>query len=122
VRAALAEGLRPPSGLEWLLLDQMAQACTMMQLWGERLAALTQLAALARKPNPERPGDPLGRQLSEAEMMQEAVGMVERSHRQSLKALEAFQKQRRLAPAVIVRNAGQVNVGGQQVNLQAGKW
>ena len=46
--------------------------------------------------------------------------MVERYHRLFLKALEALQRQRRLAPAVVVRNAGQVNVAGQQVNVNAG--
>ena len=50
-------------------------------------------------------------------MTEEAAAMVERWHRLFLKTLEALQRQRRLAPTVIVRNAGQVNVGGQQVNL-----
>jgi hypothetical protein len=117
VRAALADGLRPRNGLEWLLIDQMTQAHTLQLLWQENLVALTLLASRARKPDPEMPGHPLGRRLSEAEMVEEAVAMVERYHRLFLKGLEAFQKQRRQAPAVIVRNAGQVNVGQQQMNV-----
>jgi hypothetical protein len=53
-------------------------------------------------------------------MREEAAAMAERWQRQFLKALEAYQKQRRLAPAVVIRNACQVNVGGQQVNVSAG--
>jgi hypothetical protein len=117
VRAALADGLRPRNGLEWLLIDMMAQAHTLLQLWQENLVALTLLAARACKPAPDRSDHPLGRRVSEAEMMEEAAAMVERYHRLFLKTLEAFQRQRRQAPAVIVRNAGQVNVGQQQMNV-----
>jgi hypothetical protein len=117
VRAALAEGLRPRNGLEWLLIDTMAQAQTLLLLWQENLAGQTLLAARARKPDPDMPRHPLGRRLTAAEMREEAAAMVERWQRQFLKALEAYQRQRRQAPAVIVRNAGQVNVGGQQVNV-----
>ena len=78
---------RPRNGLEWQLIDTMAQAQTLMQLWQVNLVALTLLAARAVKPDPERPGHPLGRRLSEAERTEEAASMVERRHRQFLKTL-----------------------------------
>jgi hypothetical protein len=119
VRAALAEAWGPRDGLEWLLIDLMAQAHSLLLWWQENLVALTRQAARAAKPDPEWPGHPLGRRLADAEMTEEAVGMVERYHRLFLKTLEALQRQRRLAPAVVIRNAGQVNVGGQQLNVNA---
>jgi hypothetical protein len=116
VRNGLAEAWRPRNGLEWQLLDTMAQAQALMRLWQENLVALTLLAARAGKPDPERPKHPLGRRLTEAEMTEEAAAMVERWHRMFLKTLEALQDLRR-RPPVVVRRAGQVNIGAQQVNV-----
>jgi hypothetical protein len=116
VRNGLAEAWRPRNGLEWQLIDTMAQAQALMRLWQENLVALTLLAGRAGKPDPEWPGQPLGRRLSEAEMTEEAAAMVERWHRLFLKTLEAHQELRR-RPPVVVRRAGQVNIASQQVNL-----
>ena len=121
VRDGLAEAWRPRNGLEWLLIDLMAQAQALLRLWQENLLAMTVLAGRAAKPDPEWPGHPQGRRLSEAERTDEAAAMVERWHKLFLKALEALQRQRRLAPAVVIRNAGQVNVGGQQLNVNASR-
>ena len=43
--------------------------------------------------------------------------MVERFHRMYLRSFRALRDLRRYAPSVVVQNAGQVNVGGQQVNV-----
>jgi hypothetical protein len=48
-----------------------------------------------------------------------ASAMVERFHRMFLRTLRAMQELRRHPLAVVVQNAGQVNVGGQQVNMTA---
>jgi hypothetical protein len=55
--------------------------------------------------------------LSTAEALDRAAAMVERMHRLYLKTLKALQDQRRLSAPVIVRRAGQVNIGAQQINL-----
>jgi hypothetical protein len=117
IRDDLATALRPRNGLERQLIDMLTQAQTMLLLWQENLVAMTLLAARARKPDPDRPGHPLGRRLSEAEMTDEAATMVERWHGAFLRTLKALRDLRRYAPTVIVRSAGQVNVGGQQVNV-----
>jgi hypothetical protein len=54
--------------------------------------------------------------LSLAEALDQAEGMVERCHRLYLRTLGALQDLRR-RPPVVVRRAGQVNIGAQQVNL-----
>jgi hypothetical protein len=47
--------------------------------------------------------------------------MIDRFNKIVLRTLRALRDLRRYAPAVIVQNAGQVNVGGQQVNVAAGE-
>ncbi len=42
--------------------------------------------------------------------------MVDRFNRLFLRTLRALRDLRRYAPAVNIQNAGQVNIGGQQVN------
>jgi hypothetical protein len=50
------------------------------------------------------------------------AAMVDRFNRIFLRTLRALRDLRRYAPAtVVVQNAGQVNVGGQQVNMAAAK-
>jgi hypothetical protein len=54
--------------------------------------------------------------VSEQEADEHALMLVERCQKMYLRTLRALQNMRRYAP-VIVQNAGQVNVGGQQVNI-----
>jgi hypothetical protein len=116
VRAELTEAVGPRSALEQLLVDQMGQWQTLLWNWQEVVATLTMLAsdrserAAKGRENLETP------RLSEAEHLERAVGMVERLHRLWLRTLKALQDQRK-APRVLVRNAGQVNVGQQQLNV-----
>jgi len=53
---------------------------------------------------------------TEAETLENAVAMVERLQGLYLRTLKALRDQRR-APRVLVRRAGQVNVGHQQLNV-----
>jgi hypothetical protein len=47
--------------------------------------------------------------------------MVERFHRLLLRTVRALQDLRRQASPVVVRRAGQVNIGQQQLNLAGAK-
>ena len=49
--------------------------------------------------------------------MEEAAAMADRFHRMFLRTLRALRDLRRYGGPVIVQQAGQVNVGGQQVNV-----
>jgi hypothetical protein len=57
--------------------------------------------------------------VEDAEALEQAAGMVEWFQAMFLRTLEALRELRR-TPGVVVQNAGQVNVGGQQVNVKAG--
>ena len=52
-----------------------------------------------------------------ADAMEQAGAMAERFHRMYLRNLRAMRDYRRYNGPVLVQNAGQVNVGGQHVNI-----
>jgi hypothetical protein len=117
VRAELAEAWRPRNALEQQLLDQLAQFQTMVWYWQETLADCQALLNLGRQAAGRGRSLHEPPRLSAAEAVDQAMGMVERYHRLYLRALKALQDQRRLSTPLIVRRAGQVNIGGQQINV-----
>jgi hypothetical protein len=58
--------------------------------------------------------------VTEAQAVEQAAAMVERFNRIFLRTLRALRDLRRGPQPVFVQNAGQVNVGQQQVNLAGG--
>jgi hypothetical protein len=117
LRAELQEEWRPRNGLERQLIDQLAQHRTLMLRWQELLVAYTGLARFAARQAARGAGTDVPPRLSDAEALDLAARMVERFARLYLRTHRALLDQRRLAPPVIVRRAGQVNIGAQQVNL-----
>jgi hypothetical protein len=97
IREELADGWQPRNGIERQLIDQMAQAEVMANAWLERLA--------------------LDASLADPEAAEKAGAMVERFHKMFVRTLRALHDLRKLPLAVFVQNAGQVNVGHQQVNM-----
>jgi hypothetical protein len=99
VREELARGWGPLCGVERQLVDHMAQAQAAMYFFQELLfARLDHLPDLA----------------------EQAAAMADRFSRMFARTLRALQNLRRHAPPVVVRNAGQVNVGHQQLNVSTG--
>ena len=119
LRDELAEAWRPRGGLERQMLDQMAQAQTMLWLWQEVLTTYGLLLGRGRERRQAArnlgPCEP-PRQ-SDAEAAAQSAAMVEYWQRFYLRALKALQDQRRAGPRVVVRRAGQVNVAAQQMNV-----
>ena len=115
----LIESWQPRGGLERLLLDQMAVAHSAMLEW---MQLLTQRSCLecARQERHVREKTPWETpQLSEAEALEQAAAMVDRFHKMFLRTLRALCNLRKVPVAVVVQNAGQVNIGQQQVNTQS---
>jgi hypothetical protein len=98
IREELTEGLRPQNGVERQLIDTMAQALGGMFFWQEQLYA--NAAAVLYEPA-------------------EPAAMVDRFNKMFLRTLRALQDLRKAPLAVVVQNAGQVNVGRQQVNVKS---
>jgi hypothetical protein len=116
IRRDLMEGWQPRNGIERQLIDMMAQAQTAHLYWLEMLT----LRASCSSGRKREEGRWEPETVSDAEAMEEAVVMVERFHGMFLRALKALRELRRQVP-VVVQNAGQVNVGQQQVNVNAGQ-
>jgi hypothetical protein len=93
LREELAAEWQPKNGIERQLIDQMTQAQTALFSWLHRLATDDYLDA------------------------DKAAAMVDRFNRMFLRTLRALRDLRRYAPTVVVQNAGQVNVGAAQVNV-----
>jgi hypothetical protein len=55
-----------------------------------------------------------------SQAVEQTAGMADRFNRMFLRTLRALRDLRRYSPTVIVQNAGQVNVGEQQVNVSGG--
>lgn len=116
VRTELSVAWRPRNAAEQHLIDQMAQFQELMWSWQESMTAYHQMVlndtsrAKVRDSKFEPP------RLSWIEAMERAARMVERLHALYLRSLESLRHLRRLPP-VVVRTAGQVNIGSQQMNM-----
>jgi hypothetical protein len=117
LREELVAEWRPRSGIEGQLIDQLAQAQTAMYFWQERLMLRGSVEPLReRRDMEEREGWEPAR-VSEHQAVEQAAAMVDRFNRMFLRTLRALRDQRKVPLAVVVQNAGQVNVGQQQVNV-----
>jgi len=120
VRAELLESLGSHSPLERLLVDQLAHWQTLLWRWQETVTVYS-MPAHDRGPRAPRQDDLFDPpRLTQAEALERAGRMVERLHRLYLRTLEALRSQRR-SPRVVVRQARQVNVAQQQMNLDFGQ-
>lgn len=117
MRQAFIDQWQPRGGVEDVLIDTMAQAHTSYQMWLSRLMfeATVDVSPDARRA--QRAGGWQPPRLDAAAAMEQAAAMADRFQRMFLRALRALRDLRRYTPAVIVQNAGQVNVGNQQVNV-----
>jgi hypothetical protein len=117
LRHELMEAWQPRNGVERQLIDMLAQAQTAYLYWLEILT-LRCATNSGRKPE-AKSGEPLT--VSDAEAEEQAAAMVDRFNRIFLRTARTLRELRRGTPGVVVQNAGQVNVGQQQVNVNAPK-
>jgi hypothetical protein len=117
IRGDLAKGWLPRNGVESQLIDEMAQAQTMIFFWMEQLALLTSVRVARQKREIKDRGACDLPFVSEFEAVNQAAAMIDRFNKILLRTLRALRDLRRYTQAVIVQNAEQVNVGGQQVNV-----
>jgi hypothetical protein len=119
LRHELQEGWQPRHGVERQLLETMAQAQTAAEYWlgvlttRSSLAGVREMAGLQQGKGWETP------RVTEAQAVEQAGAMVDRFNQMFLRTLRALRDLRRGPQPVFVQNAGQVNVGQQQVNVAA---
>ena len=115
VRRELTEGWQPRNGVEWQLIDMLAQAQTAQLYWLETLTFRASCSSGRKRDD----GRWEAETVEDAEAVEQAAAMVERFNGIFLRTLKALRDLRR-TPGVVVQNAGQVNVGQQQLNVSAG--
>lgn len=104
---------QPRNGIERNLLDQMVQAYLQFLYWQRLL-----LYWLSSEDWERRKGnDPALPRVPEALAVEQAGHMADRFNKIYLRTLRALLNMRRTP--VVIQNAGQVNVGQQQVNVAA---
>jgi hypothetical protein len=120
IRQSLIDAWQPANGIELALIDQMAQAQTLMFHWQKQMS----MSLAADTINRERPVNK-GQvwqppQVSSYDGAEQAAAMIDRFNRLFLRTLRHLRDLRRYAPAVTIQTAGQVNIGGAQVNVTSG--
>ncbi|MFO0904273.1 MAG: hypothetical protein U0939_14820 [Pirellulales bacterium] len=104
---------RPITGQERLLIDTMTQSLTTQEYCHRRLMFLDSLENDEEEPSGyETPIVPM------ATAIDQAANMVDRFNRIYMGALRQLCDLRRSARQIVMKNAGQVSVGGNQMNVQ----
>jgi hypothetical protein len=116
----LADGWQPRNGIERQLLEVMAQAQTAAEYWMGMLTRRSSLEGVRELAGLKNGKGWETSHVTEAQAVEQAAAMVDRFNRIFLRTLRALRDLRRGPQPVLVQNAGQVNVGQQQVNVAGG--
>jgi hypothetical protein len=118
LRASLAHEWEPRTGIEWHLVDLLAQAAALQEQWLKRLIAATETQDKYAGSQYSGRGRKEPARLSDAQMVQQAGEMVDRFSRVYLRTLRQLRDLRRYTPALRIETAHQVNVSSeQQINV-----
>ena len=117
LRSELLDGWQPRNSIEQALLDILMQMQSQYEHWLEVLTSRTTLEAYCERKNEGCWNPP---RVTDSEAIEQAAAMVDRFHRIMMRTIRTLQNLRRNPPVVTVHNAGQVNVGQQQINAVSG--
>ncbi|MBA3726925.1 MAG: hypothetical protein H0W86_10850 [Armatimonadetes bacterium] len=113
MRASLIAEWEPNSGSELQIVDMMVQAFMMLEHWTGRHASHFMLGFDRDRES----GKHVLPRVHQAEALEQSASMMERFQRMYTRQVKTLKDLRKGAPPVVVQNAGQVNVGQQQVNV-----
>jgi hypothetical protein len=116
LRQELLDDWQPRNGIERQLLETLAQAQTAQEHWLRVLLTRSMLDAEIKGVRLNK-GQWEPPRVSGFQAVEQAGAMVDRFNRIFLRTLRALRDLRRGPQPVFVQNAGQVNVGQQQVNV-----
>ena len=106
----------PRNGIERTLLDTLALSQMAFLNWMETLTLRATLDTESDNATSKQSGKWTPPRVCDFQAVQQAMEMADRFNRISNRTLRTLRDQRRTT--LIVQNAGQVNVGKQQVNVQ----
>jgi hypothetical protein len=116
LRAAFIDEWRPCGGIELALIDTLAQTYSCYLFWLGELHVRSSLEVDRHDPKRRDRWEWDPPRMEAGAAIDQAAAMVERFNLLFLRTLRALRDLRRNEP-VIVRQAGQVNVGARQVNV-----
>jgi len=119
LRESLAREWGPGNGVEWMLVDMLAQAYTLYEEAMRHMLLLTTMEAEVDRHNVRGRERWKAARHTPVDVTERAKGDVERYHRVVVRVQRALRDQRRYGP-VVVQHAGQVNIGRQQMNMSRG--
>ncbi len=117
IRDSFHASTPPQNGIESALLDTAAESFGDYLEWSEHHHMQVSSEVESERQLLERDGHWTPVRLSMAEAIEQSSRMAERAHTRFLRTIKILHDLRRLAPTVYVGNAGQVNIGSQQVNV-----
>jgi len=117
LRAAFTADVVPRGAVEVALVDALAQSFDAYLRWTERCTTRAESEGRTEDARLSREGSWQPPRVSVDAAIEQAATFAERAHKRFLLTLRALHDARRLPAAVVVTNAGQINVGGQQVNI-----
>lgn len=109
----------PQGGIEAALVDSAAEAFGDYLEWTEHLHMLSSVDMESERTRAERDGHWRPQRLSYAAAIDNASRMAERAHTRFLRTVKTLHEVRRMVATIYVSQAGQINVGSQQVNIAA---
>jgi len=112
-RASLIGEWEPSTGSELQIVDMMAQTFMMLEHWTERHASPLMFGFDRNRQS----GKQMPPRVHDAEALEQSASMMERFQRMYTRLVKTLRDLRKSAPPVVVQQAGQVNVGQQQVNV-----
>jgi hypothetical protein len=114
VRAALLEDREPTTGIERALLELMSQSLTAYLFWLERFTVQSMQEGHEEDEKIKAAGYWQPPRISTSESLELSAKLVEQFSKIFSRAVRTLLHVRRSTPAVVVQNATQVNVAGQQ--------
>ena len=112
-RASLVAEWDPLPGSEMQLIDMMAQTLSLHERWITRHSS-HQMLGFSKL---DETGMRLPPRVCEAEALEQSAMMTERFQRMYIRLVKTLRELKKGSNPVVVQNAGQVNVGQQQVNV-----
>lgn len=121
LRESFIADWQPKGSVEMRLIDQMAQIHTQYEFWMQMAVQRSAVECQLQTDRIKKRGKWIASTVDGNAEMEQAATMADRFNRLFLRTVRALRDLRRYSPPVIVQNAGQVNVGGQQVNINQTK-
>jgi hypothetical protein len=117
IRDSLRQGSLPENGIEAALIDSAAEAFADYLEWTAHFHMLSGSEVESERRQVERDSRWSPPRLSMAQAIEQAAKLAERAHQRFLRTVKMLHELQRVSSTLYVTQAGQINVGSQQMNI-----